>query len=101
MGKIEVFETEIKQLGRQREVYVYLPDGYREDAEPYPVIYMQDGQNLFAAKNKIDGPMGSRSYNATAGKRNGQSSNSCRRGIRSAAHDRVRSVADYAPQSIS
>ncbi|WP_164981330.1 alpha/beta hydrolase [Silvibacterium dinghuense] len=35
-------------LGRDRDVWVYLPPGY--EAEPdrrYPVLYLQDGQNLF------------------------------------------------------
>ena len=37
-------------LGNAREITVYLPAGYdeREDVR-YPVIYMQDGQNLFDA----------------------------------------------------
>lgn len=29
-----------------RDVTVWLPDGYRADGPPLPVIYMQDGQNL-------------------------------------------------------
>lgn len=33
-----------------RPVYVYLPPGYDDDAErDYPVLYMHDGQNVFAA----------------------------------------------------
>ena len=37
-------------LGNAREITVYLPAGYdeREDRR-YPVLYMQDGQNLFDA----------------------------------------------------
>lgn len=39
----------IKDLGR--EVTVYLPAGYEErDDRRYPVLYMQDGQNLFDAE---------------------------------------------------
>ncbi len=35
-------------LPAQRDVVVYLPPGYDETAERrYPVLYMQDGQNLF------------------------------------------------------
>lgn len=34
-------------LGITRPVYVYLPAGYAEGTEPLPVVYMQDGQNLF------------------------------------------------------
>lgn len=47
MSKIENFKTEITTLGRERTVWVYLPDGYDENGAPYPVIYMHDGQNLF------------------------------------------------------
>lgn len=30
-----------------RDVYVYLPAGYEKSQRRYPVLYMQDGQNLF------------------------------------------------------
>lgn len=37
-----------KILGNSREITVYLPAGYDEREEArYPVLYMQDGQNLF------------------------------------------------------
>jgi predicted alpha/beta superfamily hydrolase len=40
-----------KILGNTREVTVYLPAGYDErDDRRYPVLYMQDGQNLFDAQ---------------------------------------------------
>jgi predicted alpha/beta superfamily hydrolase len=43
---IHDFESQI--LGNRREVTIYLPPGYSErDAARYPVLYMQDGQNLF------------------------------------------------------
>lgn len=32
---------------RERRVYFYLPDGYYESDERYPVLYMFDGHNLF------------------------------------------------------
>ena len=35
------------QLGRQRRIWIYLPSGYDLGNKSYPVIYMQDGQNLF------------------------------------------------------
>lgn len=38
---------DIPQLGRQRRVWIYLPPGYAYGKAKYPVIYMQDGQNLF------------------------------------------------------
>jgi predicted alpha/beta superfamily hydrolase len=34
-------------LGTTRRVSVYLPPGYGESAARYPVLYLQDGQNLF------------------------------------------------------
>jgi predicted alpha/beta superfamily hydrolase len=43
------FQSQI--LGNARDVVVYLPAGYDERQElRYPVLYMQDGQNLFEAE---------------------------------------------------
>lgn len=37
-------------LGRERDIIVYLPPGYDDnESDRYPVLYMQDGQNLFDA----------------------------------------------------
>lgn len=51
LGRLEhigAFASEV--LGNAREVTVYLPAGYDEREENrYPVLYMQDGQNLFDA----------------------------------------------------
>lgn len=33
--------------GNQRKVWIYLPLGYEEQSQSYPVIYFHDGQNLF------------------------------------------------------
>jgi predicted alpha/beta superfamily hydrolase len=38
---------EAPALGNQRDVWVCLPAGYRSSDVRYPVLYMQDGQNLF------------------------------------------------------
>jgi predicted alpha/beta superfamily hydrolase len=39
-----------KLLGRERDVFVYLPPGYEEHPERrHPVFYLHDGQNLFDA----------------------------------------------------
>jgi len=35
------------QLNRHRTIYVYLPPDYHHTHKRYPVIYAQDGQNLF------------------------------------------------------
>jgi predicted alpha/beta superfamily hydrolase len=47
-GNLKVFRALYSpQLECCRDIYVYLPPSYYETAQPYPVIYMQDGQNLF------------------------------------------------------
>jgi len=38
---------DMPQLGRQRRLWIYLPADYASSNRKYPVIYMQDGQNLF------------------------------------------------------
>lgn len=35
------------QLHRYRRIWIYLPPGYAYSRKRYPVLYMQDGQNLF------------------------------------------------------
>jgi len=35
------------QLDRARDIWVYLPYDYQSSTKKYPVLYMQDGQNLF------------------------------------------------------
>jgi predicted alpha/beta superfamily hydrolase len=42
-------------LGNSRTVAVYLPPGYESSNERYPVLYMQDGQNLFDAATAYGG----------------------------------------------
>jgi len=37
----------IPQLNRTRRIWVYLPKGYAASSKTYPVLYMEDGQNLF------------------------------------------------------
>lgn len=37
------------QLDKYRRVWIYLPKDYSKSKKKYPVIYMQDGQNLFHA----------------------------------------------------
>jgi len=49
---------EIPQLGRQRRVWIYLPAGYQSSNRKYPVIYMNDGQNLFDAYTAAYGEWG-------------------------------------------
>jgi len=54
---IETFETAIPQLGgRKRTIRVLLPPGYERDRQRrYPVLYMQDGHNLFSPETATFG----------------------------------------------
>ena len=46
------------QLGRTRRVWLYLPLGYATSGRRYPVLYMQDGQNVFDARTSFAGEWG-------------------------------------------
>lgn len=45
-------EFEIPQLNKTRRVWALLPYDYEESEESYPVLYLQDAQNLFNEKAK-------------------------------------------------
>jgi len=49
-GTFEVFEVPSPQLQATREVVVYLPPGYDGAARSYPVVVLQDGQNVFSRR---------------------------------------------------
>lgn len=42
-------------LGNRRTIAVYLPPGYDASSARYPVLYMQDGQNVFDADTAFGG----------------------------------------------
>ena len=45
-----------RTLGNQRDILVYLPPGYRRfRRQRYPVLYLQDGQNVFDAATAFAG----------------------------------------------
>ena len=47
-GRFEILhDFRSPALGNARRVSIYLPPGYDEAAARYPVLYLQDGQNLF------------------------------------------------------
>src|SRR5206468_237837 len=48
----------IPQLDRQRRIWIYLPEGYAHSKEDYPVLYMQDGQNVFDDATSFSGEWG-------------------------------------------
>jgi len=51
------------QLKRTRRVWIYLPEEYsKEPAKRYPVLYMQDGQNLFDDTTSFAGEWGIDEY---------------------------------------
>jgi predicted alpha/beta superfamily hydrolase len=56
VGNIRRLErVESPQLGNHRDVLVYLPPSYASSGRHYPVLYMQDGQNLFDATTSFAG----------------------------------------------
>src|SRR5258705_4867296 len=48
----------IPQLQRVRRVWIYLPEGYNESKDRYPVLYMHDGQNIFDDATSYAGEWG-------------------------------------------
>ncbi len=46
-GQLLASRIDSPQLGYPRTVLLYLPTGYEDGEQRYPVVYMQDGQNLF------------------------------------------------------
>ena len=46
------------QLGNERDLLIYLPPSYHHSQRHYPVIYMQDGQNLFDNATSYAGEWG-------------------------------------------
>lgn len=48
----------IPQLNRTRRIWIYLPKGYATSKKSYPVLYMQDGQNLFSEHTAPNGEWG-------------------------------------------
>ncbi|MCX6209811.1 MAG: alpha/beta hydrolase-fold protein [Bacteroidetes bacterium] len=55
--QVKIMDTAftIPQLDRKRRIWLYLPKGYATSTKTYPVLYMQDGQNLF---NEQTAPFG-------------------------------------------
>jgi alpha-glucosidase len=43
------------QLNKSRRIWLYLPPDYNTTNKHYPVLYMQDGQNLFDATTSFSG----------------------------------------------
>ncbi|AHF15309.1 alpha/beta hydrolase [Niabella soli] len=45
----------LPQLKRYRTLRIYLPPGYNKNQKRYPVVYLQDGQNIFDAYTSFAG----------------------------------------------
>ncbi len=58
--QVHVMDTAflIPQLNRTRRIWIYLPQGYSNTKKRYPVLYMQDGQNVFDAATSAYGEWG-------------------------------------------
>lgn len=54
---VHVFAENFKipQLNRERKISVYLPPNYEKSTEKYPVLYLQDGQNVFDLSTSYSG----------------------------------------------
>ncbi|MBT8219441.1 MAG: alpha/beta hydrolase [Bacteroidia bacterium] len=49
---------EIPGLERSRQIRIYIPPGYNESDQSYPVLYMHDGQNLYDDTTSFVGEWG-------------------------------------------
>ena len=59
VGNIQVIEDfDIPQLNRTRRIWIYLPPDYDKGLKRFPVLYMHDGQNLFADSTSFSGEWG-------------------------------------------
>ena len=38
----------IREKVKERELYIYVPSSYKSSSNRYPVVYMLDGQSVFA-----------------------------------------------------
>lgn len=58
--QVRIIDTafSIPQLNRKRKIWIYLPKGYTTSGKKYPVLYMQDGQNLFNDQTAFAGEWG-------------------------------------------
>ena len=53
--QVSTFVIDAPQLNTSRKIWLYLPKNYSISTKKYPVIYMQDAQNLFDASTSFAG----------------------------------------------
>ena len=51
----QILNFEMPQLNKKRRIWVYLPTDYTTSTASYPVLYLQDGQNLFDKTTSFSG----------------------------------------------
>ena len=56
---LKAFRSQATMLGEVMTFRVFVPDSYEYTTKRYPVLYMQDGQNVFLDNDSVDG----QSYN--------------------------------------
>lgn len=54
---VSTFTINAPQLQTEKKIWVYLPEDYNSTTEKYPVLYMQDGQNLFTGTTAYSGEL--------------------------------------------
>jgi predicted alpha/beta superfamily hydrolase len=59
-AQVRVLDTAfyMPQLKRHRRIWIYLPKDYSATRKKYPVLYLQDGQNVFDAATSFSGEWG-------------------------------------------
>src|SRR5262245_32934062 len=58
-GRLDVIpDVDCRELGKRRDILVYVPASYDKSDKPYPVLYMHDGQNLFDPATSFAGEWG-------------------------------------------
>ncbi|HZH96447.1 MAG TPA: alpha/beta hydrolase-fold protein [Flavisolibacter sp.] len=57
---VKIIETAfyIPQLNRYRRLWIYLPNSYATSGKKYPVLYLNDGQNVFEDTTSFTGEWG-------------------------------------------
>lgn len=54
-SNVSRFTIDAPQLDTNRQIWVYLPSSYNSGAQKYPVLYLQDAQNLFDQSTSFSG----------------------------------------------
>ena len=87
VGDVRVLrDVASRELGNTRDLYVYVPPSHARGGRRYPVLYMQDGQNLFDEDTSYSGEW---RVDETMETLAGEGLQAIVVGIENAGHDRV------------